>query len=580
MDLKANMKQIACIVLILLSLVSIFSCSRKILPPEVSRGKGNIFDSAAFDYVFIEAVKQKLMGNPGDAMKYFEQCQRINPKSDGTYYQIAQLLLAGGDLKNAKIYLLKAHNLDNSNLWYLMMLAGTYYQERNLDSAILFYEKAVKNFPDKENLKLTLGNLYSEDKKYERAGQIFEDLNIKYGVNEASTVASVKNYIEAKEYDKALNEAMTLTKKFPDNIIYNGLLAEIYSGKGDKQKAADVYDELMKNNPGNPEIQLGLCEFQLKQKNYEDLLSLLNIVVINSAISEEQKMQLFTELFEDNEMVGKYGERLILPIIVLEATDEKNVLIRLIRPALLTKLKKWNEAAGILEEIIKIDTENYYVWEKLLLLYFEAGNFKKLQERGADCALKFNRSFMAKMLYAMGAGENGDYNTAMEELKKASILAGNNKDLLLQVLTIEADIYYKMKDYDKAFKTFDEAISTNNSDITLLNNYAYYLAEQNLRLKEAEKMSKEVIEKENNNATFLDTYGWVLYKRGKINEAEKVFEKILNSGNKPDAEWYEHYGYIMRRKRDCKKAIENWNIAIKLDSSKTNLINEIEKCKK
>jgi pentatricopeptide repeat protein len=336
----------------------------------------------------------------------------------------------------------------------------------------------------------------------------------------------------------------------------------------------------MKSNLGNPGIQLALCEFLLKQKNYEDLLSLLNIVVMNSNISYEQKMQLFLELFEDNEMTEKYGEKLILPIMVLEATDEKDVLIRLLRPELLSKMKKWNEAADILEETIKIDPENYYAWEKLLLVYFDSGNFKKLQERGAECTLKFNRSFLAKMLYATGASENGDYNTALEELKKATILAGNNKDLLLQVLTIKADIYYKMKDYNQAFKTFDEAISTNNSDITLLNNYAYYLAEQNLRLKEAEKMSKEVIEKENNNATFLDTYGWVLYKRGKINDAEKVFEKILSSGNKPDAEWYEHYGYIMRKKKDCLKAIENWNIALKLDTTKTNLINEIEKCKK
>ena len=39
------------------------------------------------------------------------------------------------------------------------MLAGLYYQEKNIDSAIIYYEKAVKYFPEKENLKLTLGNL-------------------------------------------------------------------------------------------------------------------------------------------------------------------------------------------------------------------------------------------------------------------------------------------------------------------------------------------------------------------------------------------------------------------------------------
>jgi tetratricopeptide (TPR) repeat protein len=574
------MKKITYLLVSILIFVSIISCSRKIIPPEVSKNKVKVYDSAAFDYVFIEAVKQKLIGNPGEAMKYLEHCIKINPESDGAYYQVAQILLAVGDVNNAKKYLLKAYNVDKRNIWYLMMLAGTYYQESNLDSAILFYEKAATQYPERENLKLTLGNLYSESKKYDKASKIFEELDKKYGINEASTAAAVKNYMEAKQYDKALEEVLILKEKYPDNILFSGLLAEIYKDKGDEQKASEVYDKLMKDNPENPDTQLSLCDFLLKKQKYEDLFTLLNIVVLNSEITREQKMQLFTGLLDDKVMIEKYGEKLILPVMVLEAANEDDRIIMLLRPELLSRLKKYTEAAERLEEIIKQDPDNYYAWEKLLLVYLDSGNFKKLQERGQECALKFNRSFLAKILYATGAIENKDYNTALEELKKANILAGNNKDMLLQVLTIKADAYYKMKDYELAFKTFDEALSTNNSDITLLNNYAYYLAEQDLKLKEAEKMAEEVIKKEPENNTFLDTYGWILYKRGKLKEAQKVFEKIIQSNEKPDAEWFEHYGYIMKGEKDCNKAIENWKIALKLDTTKTDLLNEIEKCRK
>ena len=150
----------------------------------------------------------------------------------------------------------------------------------------------------------------------------------------------------------------------------------------------------------------------------------------------------------------------------------------------------------------------------------------------------------------------------------------------MQVLSIKADIYYRQKNYEKAFETFDEALKQDEQDLTILNNYAYYLAEQDLRLKEAEEMARKVIEKEKNNTTFLDTYGWVLYKRGKLREAEKIMQSIINSGEKPDAEWYEHLGYIMKKKRDCTNAVINWNIALKLDSTKLRLIKEIEKCQK
>ena len=39
---------------------------------------------------------------------------------------------------------------------------------------------------------------------------------------------------------------------------YNGLLAEIYRGKGENEKALEVYNQLLERNPDNPQIQLSL----------------------------------------------------------------------------------------------------------------------------------------------------------------------------------------------------------------------------------------------------------------------------------------------------------------------------------
>lgn len=202
----------------------------------------------------------------------------------------------------------------------------------------------------------------------------------------------------------------------------------------------------------------------------------------------------------------------------------------------------------------------------------------KLMNKGEECATKFNRSFIAKILYANGALENGKYEIALDELRKAEILAGENKEFIIQVLTMRADVYYRMKEYHTSFKTFEDALKIDKNDLTLINNYAYYLAEQNLKLKEAESMAKEVIEKEKNNTSFLDTYGWILYKRGKLKDAARVMESVINSGEEPDAVWYEHYGYILKGQKKCSKAIENWKIALKIDSTKTTLIKEIEGC--
>ncbi len=577
MKMKANKYFI---VLIGFFLLNLCSCGKKLIPAEIKDRQEKNYDVASFNYVYVEAIKEKLMGNGGDALKYLEQCIKINPESDAAYFQMAQIVLANYDYKNGKKYAAKATAIDPENIWYLMMLAGIYYQQKNIDSAIIFYEKAIKYFPKKEDLQLTLGNLYSENKEYEKARNIFDTFDQKYGVNETSTLSSIKNLMSAEKYDEALIKAQLLLKEYPDELLYNGLLAEIYKGKGENEKALEVYESLIEKSPDNPQTQLSLCDFLITEQSYDELFVLINTVILNDKISREDKISLLARLLEIPEIISDRGDHLMLSLMVLEANYKDDNIFVLLRPELLIKQDKLDEASVRLEEIIKNNPENYYAWEKLLFVYLQMGDFNNLMIKGEECATRFNRSFIAKILYANGALESGKYELALEELRKAEILAGENKDSILQVLTMKADVYYRMKDYKKAFETFENAIKINKDDATLINNYAYYLAEQNIKLKEAERMAKQVIEKEKDNTTFLDTYGWVLYKRGKLNDAAIIMENIIKSGDKPDAVWYEHYGFILKKQKKCEKAIENWNIALKIDSTKTNLIKEIENCRK
>jgi tetratricopeptide (TPR) repeat protein len=119
------------LLIIVFSLV-ILSCGKKFAPADALKGKIKTYDSATFDYIFVEAIKQKLMGNGGDALKYLEQCLKINPESDAAYFQMAQILISLGDNNNGKKFALKAYSLDKGNFWYLMMLAGTYYSMNRL----------------------------------------------------------------------------------------------------------------------------------------------------------------------------------------------------------------------------------------------------------------------------------------------------------------------------------------------------------------------------------------------------------------------------------------------------------------
>ena len=576
---RSMRKRVNIFYIFMTGIVILWACNQRIAPVSAKGHNNTAIDTTAYDYLFVEAVKQKLLGNIGDAVKIFEQCLKADQKNDAAYFQIAQILMGSGDTKRGKEYGLKAFNLKPDNFWYMMFLAGSYYSERNLDSATIFYEKAIKSFPAREDLQMNLGNLYAENKRYDKALQVFEIFERKYGVNENTTVSEVKVLMAAGKMNEAEDKINKLLVLNPDDILYNGLLAEIYAAEGKDEAAIELYDKLISGHPDNGDIQLSLFTFLLERKKYDDLLILLNKIILNNDIAKELKVGLFNRLIETDGFVQIKGNELQLASMIMESVYKDDNIILIIRPEILEAMKKYENAISRLEEIIFAQPDYYMAWEKLLFIYLDEKDYKNLEEKGELCATKFNRSFVAKILYANAAMENKNYDIALEELRKASILAGEDKDMMLQVLTLKADLYYRMKNYNDAFKTFDEALANNSSDLTILNNYAYYLAEQNSRLKDAEEMAKKVTESEKDNTTYLDTYAWVLYKRGKAGEARKIMQPLLEKGNVSDAELYEHYGFIMKKLKDCNEAVKNWQNAIKIDSAKVYLNKEIENCK-
>ncbi len=403
------MKELRLIIFVLFIGVFITSCNKNIVPGLKPGKAGKEFDEASYNYHYVEGVRLKLMGNLGEALNNFEQAIDINPRSDASYYQMAQIVLNNGDIAAGKKYVRKACEIDPDNYWYNMILAGIYYQQKNIDSTIICYENAIKSHPEKVDLQIALANLYIENRNFEKSRSLLNKLDEKYGVNENTTVLLVRSLMTEKKYKEALSKTMELIEQDQDNIVYNGLLAEIYRGQGENEKALEVYNKLIGRNPDNPGLQLSVCDFLLSGKSYNQLFLMMNTVVMNNKITREEKVTLLAKMMDDSEIVKSYGKEMELIMMILEANYKDDDVIMMMRPEFLQKEGKTTEAAFRLEEIIKQNPNNYFAWERLLLVYYALKDYKMLQQRGEECATKFNRSVIAKILYADGAMENKNF---------------------------------------------------------------------------------------------------------------------------------------------------------------------------
>jgi len=86
-----------------------------------------------FDYLFSEALKQKMFGNAQNAIQILSSCLEIDPNSSAAMYELASIHAANNDFTSATLLLEKAISLNSQNIWYKQMLAQIYQQTKKFD---------------------------------------------------------------------------------------------------------------------------------------------------------------------------------------------------------------------------------------------------------------------------------------------------------------------------------------------------------------------------------------------------------------------------------------------------------------
>ena len=128
-------------------------------------------------------------------------------------------------------------------------------------------------------------------------------------------------------------------------------------------------------------------------------------------------------------------------------------------------------------------------------------------------------------------------------------------------------------------EAYDSALVYNPSEITVLNNYAYYLALEGKDLERALSMSAKTLEQEPDNAIYLDTYAWLLFCMERYEEAKAYAEKLIQVNADMSAVEYHHCGDIFAKCGDMDRAVEYWEKALEQGDTSKVLKKKIKKRK-
>ena len=562
---------------LVLGLILLNACNHSLVPVKSQQGEEAGYDTADYNIIFNDALKQKMLGNQANAIRLFERALKINSASDASYYNLSLLYQGVGDYNMAIKYGARAEKLDPLNSWYVENAGVQYYLTGRYDSAVYYYEKLSGLLPEREDIKLNLAGFYENAGEYEKAEDIINTFIDQYGEEEDLLISLIRIYGTWGKSDKTEKTILRLINSAEDKTRGYGILAEFYKQANREEDAISVYEKLYGMDPDNPDLQLSYVDFLRTAGKYDEFLVELNAVILNDSIDIQGKYNIFAAILNDHLLIKEKGDAIAIPTMLLLSSYPDNPDIVLLASQLFEVCGQDKRSVSTLQNYCQKNPDNYLMWERLLFAYSSRQLVDDLYTSAKYVATKFNLSPIPKLLLAYAANERGEYDLALGELDKALTLAGNNKELLIEITSLLASVYYQKGDLQKAFITFDKGLELSPDNAPMLNNYAYYLSEQDLRLKEARSMIEACLKIES-NSTYLDTYAWILFKLGKYRRAEDIMNSLYISGSMESSEHYEHYGYIRKALGDCDLAVELWRKALEMDNTKTQLENEIEKC--
>ena len=513
------------------------------------------------DGIFIDANKERLLGNFQNALDLFSVVINRDPENAATLYEIARIYRVQKKTTESLMYAKRAVDIDGDNIWYQLLLTDLYNSNQQFAEATAVWANIVKRNPDKIDYYYDWANASIYENKLEQAIKIYNQIEKKIGLTEDVSMQKQKLYLNMDKFSKAVEEIERLSAQSPNDIRYYAMLAELHMKKKMYDKAFYYYNKILQKEPNDKFIHISLAsyyrEIGQKEKSYQELKA----GVGNPNLDIDTKIQILLSYYSVTEIYNELKPQAFELSEILVRTHPNDAKAYSIYADFLYRDKKYVEARDAFRKVNTIDSSKYAIWETLLIVESELNDSLALMNESARAIELFPEQPLLYLFSGISNIQANKTEAAIKALKTGVELVVDNDKLSIQFYTYLGDIYYKNKDYQKAFDTFDKILKLDTDNVYVLNNYTYYLSLQAEELDKAELMGRKLNDLKPNNSSYQDTYAWVFYKLGRYEEAKKWIIKAIDNGGSKNDIILEHYGDILYKLGEKENAYQYWQKA-------------------
>ena len=530
-----------------------------------------------FDYFFYEGLKLKHAEKFDSSFEMFRHCLEIDSTSSVVLSELSTYYILFNQPENAASLMKKAVEYAPDNHEYRSTLATLLFNLGMFGEAADEYELLTKAYPERPELNFYLAESYTRMGEIGKAIDTFNALENLLGMFEALSMEKYRLYMTLQQPDSALNEVKKLGEKFPTESRYPIILGDLYLQQNDNTQALKYFQKAFEIDPESPFYPVSMANYYEKTGQSDSAKLQIKAALVNERLDINTKLRILERYIRQLLISSQdiEGANTLFETLFEQHPDESQ--LKLNYGQFLFALEKYDEARFQIQLVTESEPENVEAWQQLLQLAIQMDDF----DEAIRICNKCRDIFPEDMLFSYYLGnvyyQKKEYRLALEIYEAAIPLIPNeNIPLKSSFYSIIGDTYFKMRETDKAFNAYEEALKYNDKNIIALNNYAYYLSLMNKDLSKAERMSAITIKMEPNNPTYIDTYAWIFFKQGNIMLAKLYIEQAISKDRTNSAELVDHYGDILYVSGDKEKAVEQWIKAKELGKNTATVNKKIE----
>ncbi len=458
------------------------------------------------------------------------------------------------------------------------MLAGLSKELGLKQEVVDIYTALAERYTDKPELQFELANAYADNGELQKAINILNKLEKSTGISEAITLNKFRLYSQMNKKEQAFDEIQQIINKNPADPRYLILMGDLYLEDDQPDKALQYYDRAGQIDRNFPALILSMVNYYEIIDNKAASQAELRQAITGSSLDVETKLQLLTRylgILQQQKQDLKQANQLFETLF---EQYPNNTQLNMIYGNVLVLQ---NDKAGAMEQFeiyTRDNPDDPAGYDQMIRIALPDENMEKIREITTEALKHLPQE--PQFYYYLGAShyQQKNYKEALnvfEEGLKHAVISNPllESDFHGQI----GDLNYFLGNKETAFQSYEKALKLHPQNLSVLNNYSYYLSLERKDLDKAEQMSGITIKAEPMNPTFLDTYGWVLYEQGSYVMAKIYIEKAIEySKENPSADVFEHYGDVLYKTGDQEKAREQWKRAKELESDSDTLDKKIE----